>query len=339
MAEPLLEIKNLSTYFYINKYTLNKKYQNLPEDIKGKLTVKAVDDVSFRLFKNESVAIVGESGSGKSVTANSIMRLVPPQSGKIVSGEIFLKGKKISGLTDRQYRKIRGKEISMIFQEPMSSLNPVMKIGKQMIEVLKEHSDSDNDEAYSKSVQMLKRTGITDAEKRMDSYPFEFSGGMRQRVMIAMALLCEPSVLIADEPTTALDVTIQKEILSLLKEIKDSRKESGLILITHNLGIVYDMCDRVIVMYGGKVQEEATSQEIFSAPLHPYTSGLMKSLPNPYSKSEKKLYSIKGNVPALVDMPAGCKFRTRCDKASEKCKIEPPLKEVSNGHYVRCWLY
>jgi peptide/nickel transport system ATP-binding protein len=267
------------------------------------------------------------------------MRLIPPQSGKVVSGEIFLKGKKISELSDRQYRKIRGKEISMIFQEPMSSLNPVMKIGKQMIEVLMEHSDLNREEAFSKSVQMLKRTGISDAEKRMESYPFEFSGGMRQRVMIAMALLCEPSILIADEPTTALDVTIQKEILILLKEIKDSRKESGLILITHNLGIVFDMCDRVIVMYGGKVQEEAPSEEIFSEPLHPYTMGLMKSLPNPYSKSEKKLYSINGNVPSPVDMPVGCKFRTRCAKAFEKCKYEPPLKDVGNGHYVRCWLY
>ncbi len=339
MKDLLLEVRDLKTYFYIDKYTVAKKYRPQSGDLKDKLTLKALDGVSFNLYKSEALAIVGESGSGKSVTANSILGLIPKQSGKVVSGKIIFKGKDISKYDNDEYRKIRGREISMIFQEPMSSLNPVMKIGKQLMEVFKEHSGVSKAEAYRRCVEMLKKTGITDAEKRMNSYPHEFSGGMRQRVMIAMALLFEPSVLIADEPTTALDVTIQKDILELIKKIKESNKESGIILITHNLGIVYDLCDRVLVMYGGKVQEEASTEEIFSNPLHPYTQGLMKSLPDPYNKSEKKLFSIKGNVPALLELPEGCRFCTRCEKVFDKCSTEPPLKEVSKGHFVRCRLY
>lgn len=339
MKDPLLEVRDLKTYFYINKYTVAKKYRVQSGDVKDKLTVKALDGVSFNLYKSEALAIVGESGSGKSVTANSILGLIPKQSGRIVSGEIIFKGKDISKFDNDEYRKIRGREISMIFQEPMSSLNPVMKIGSQLMEVFKEHSGVSKPEAYKLCVEMLRKTGISDAEKRMNSYPHEFSGGMRQRVMIAMALLFEPSVLIADEPTTALDVTIQKDILELIKKIKESNKESGIILITHNLGIVYDLCDRVLVMYGGKVQEEASTGEIFSNPLHPYTRGLLKSLPDPYNKSKEELFSIKGSVPTLLELPEGCRFCTRCEKAFEKCSTEPPLKEISPGHFVRCRLY
>ena len=318
-SEKLIEIKDLHTHFYTEAGT-----------------AKAVDGVSFDIYKGEVLGIVGESGSGKSVTSLSINRLIPNPPGKIVSGEIIYNGINLLDLSYEEMRDYRGKDISMIFQEPMTSLNPVLKISVQMNEVLMRHLGLSFEEATKKSVDMLRAVGIPDPEDRINEYPHQFSGGMRQRVMIAMSLLCNPSLLIADEPTTALDVTIQAQILDLMISLKEKREGAAILLITHDLAVIAETCDRVIVMYGGKVQEIATVEELFKNPLHPYTKALMDSIPKMDQKVER-LNALKGMVPSILDMPVGCKFCTRCDFVEEKCKdIEPELIEMKDGHFVRC---
>ena len=317
--EKLIEIKNLHTHFYTEAGT-----------------AKAVDGVSFDIYKGEVLGIVGESGSGKSVTSLSINRLIPDPPGKIVSGEIIYNGVNLLDLSYEDMRDYRGKDISMIFQEPMTSLNPVLKISVQMNEVVMRHLGLSFEEATKKSVDMLRAVGIPDPEDRINEYPHQFSGGMRQRVMIAMSLLCNPSLLIADEPTTALDVTIQAQILDLMISLKEKREGAAILLITHDLAVIAETCDRVIVMYGGKVQEIATVEELFKNPLHPYTKALMDSIPKMDQKVER-LNALKGMVPSILDMPVGCKFCTRCDFVEDKCMdTEPELIEVKDGHFVRC---
>ena len=317
---PLLQVRNLKTYFHTEAGT-----------------AKAVDGVNFEIYPGEVVGLVGESGSGKSVTALSVLRLIPDPPGKIVDGSIFFKGRNLLELSWDEIRDIRGKEISMIFQEPMTSLNPVFTVGMQVMEAVLVHEKVSKEEAFQRSVQMLELVGIPDPPSRMNDYPQQFSGGMRQRVMIAIALACNPSLLIADEPTTALDVTIQAQILELMLQIKDERKEAAILLITHNLAVVAETCHRVIVMYGGKIQEVATVRELFKNPLHPYTKGLLASLPTVDGPRQERLTTIPGSVPSILDLPAGCKFVTRCNERIEKCAlIEPELIETLPGHWVRC---
>ena len=321
MKNKLVEIKNLKTYFHTEAGT-----------------AKAVNDVSFDIYKGEVLGIVGESGSGKSVTSLSINRLIPNPPGEIVSGEILYKGMNLLSLSYDEMKDIRGKEIAMIFQEPMTSLNPVLKIGKQMNEVLIKHENLTNEEATLKSIEMLKSVGIPDPENRIDEYPHQFSGGMRQRVMIAMALQCNPSLLIADEPTTALDVTIQAQILDLMMDLKDQRNDAAILLITHDLAVVAETCDRVIVMYGGEIQEIAPINELFGNPLHPYTKALMESMPSFKSKS-KRLKALKGMVPSIINMGDGCKFCSRFNPDECPCKgtkVNQSLIKVTDDHYVRC---
>lgn len=349
----LVEVKNLRTYFFveasdkqIEKHTeyhqeefLKKFYEN-DKKLKDKFPAKAVDDVSFDIYEGEVLGIVGESGSGKSVTAYSITRLVPDPPGKIVSGEILFKGTDMLKLSYEEMKKYRGYEISMIFQEPMTSLNPVTKIGNQIIEVIETHEKISKEDAFKKAAEMLDAVGIPDAEKRMKDYPHQFSGGMRQRVMIAMALSCNPSLLIADEPTTALDVTIQAQILDLMIKFKKKREDSAILLITHNLGVVAETCDRVIVMYGGKVQEVGDVFSIFKNPKHPYTKGLLASLPDPYKDDPGELKAIPGIIPHILELPKGCKFCTRCIEVMDKCwENEPELKEIEPGRQIRCHLF
>ena len=318
----LCRINNLKTYF------------NTDAGI-----AKAVDGVSFDIYEGEVLGIVGESGSGKSVTALSITRLIPDPPGRIVKGNIEFKGKNLLGLSWNGMRNYRGKEISMIFQEPMTSLNPVFKIGMQMKEVVINHRNVTKEEAEKVCVDMLDKVGIPNGLQRMNDYPHQFSGGMRQRVMIAMALLNNPSLLIADEPTTALDVTIQAQILELMLSMKHEREEAAIMLITHDLAVIAETCERVIVMYGGKIQEIADVHELFENPCHPYTKGLLISLPRPDKKRQKRLKAIKGMVPPIISMPRGCKFSTRCEYAMDICHgIEPILKERKQGHFVRCHL-
>ncbi len=317
--DKLFEIKNLKTFFHTEAGT-----------------VKAVNDVSFDIFKGEVLGIVGESGSGKSVTSLSINRLIPNPPGEIVSGEIIYDNKNLLELSYEEMRKYRGRHISMIFQEPMTSLNPVLRVGVQMNEVLVEHEGISEQEATKKSIEMLDAVGIPEPERRINDYPHQFSGGMRQRIMIAMALQCNPSLLIADEPTTALDVTIQAQILDLMMELKDSRNDAAILLITHDLAVIAETCDRVIVMYGGVIQEIATIDELFKNPLHPYTKALMNSIPKIDQKVDR-LNTLKGMVPSILDMPVGCKFCTRCDFVEQKCEdTEPELIEIKDGHFVRC---
>ena len=321
MSEKLIEIKNLKTYFYTEAGT-----------------AKAVNNVSFDILKGEVLGIVGESGSGKSVTSLSINRLIPNPPGDIVDGEILYKGNNLLQLSYDEMKDIRGKEIAMIFQEPMTSLNPVLKIGYQMNEVLIKHENLTEEEATKKSIEMLNAVGIPDPEKRINEYPHQFSGGMRQRVMIAMALQCNPALLIADEPTTALDVTIQAQILDLMMDLKDKRKEAAILLITHDLAVVAETCDRVIVMYGGEIQEIAPIDELFKNPLHPYTKALMKSIPHMESKS-KRLKALKGMVPSILEMGDGCKFCSRFDPKECPCmgtKENQELFEAEPNHFVRC---
>jgi peptide/nickel transport system ATP-binding protein len=300
---------------------------------------KAVDGVDFDIQAGEVLGLVGESGSGKSVTALSILRLIPDPPGKIVDGSILYKGQDLLKLSWKEIREIRGKEISMIFQEPMTSLNPVFTIGKQLMEVVLEHEHVSKKEAFDRSVEMLELVGIPDPAARMNDYPHQYSGGMRQRVMIAMALACGPSLLIADEPTTALDVTIQAQILELMLRIKEERKDAAILLITHNLAVVAETCNRVMVMYGGKIQEIAPVKELFKNPQHPYTRGLLASLPVVDGEKQRRLRTIPGNVPSILDLPVGCKFVTRCTEKLERCEtIEPELLETSPGHWVRCHL-
>ena len=319
--EKLIEIKKLKTYFYTEAGT-----------------VKAVEDVSFDILKGEVLGIVGESGSGKSVTSLSINRLIPTPPGEIVSGEILYNGTNLLDLSYEDMRNYRGNDIAMIFQEPMTSLNPVMKIGKQMNEVLIKHKNLTVEEATKKSIEMLDAVGIPNPKERMNEYPHQFSGGMRQRVMIAMALQCNPALLIADEPTTALDVTIQAQILDLMMSLKDKRSDSAILLITHDLAVVAETCDRVIVMYGGQIQEIASVDELFENPLHPYTKALMASIPD-LNKKEKRLKALRGMVPSILDMGDGCKFCNRFDPEECPCagtKENQKLTEVSPSHFVRC---
>jgi oligopeptide/dipeptide ABC transporter ATP-binding protein len=319
--EKLIEIKDLRTYFYTEAGV-----------------AKAVDGVSFDIYKGEVLGIVGESGSGKSVTSLSINRLIPEPPGKIESGEVIYKGTNLLDLSYEEMRNYRGQDIAMIFQEPMTSLNPVLTIKVQMNEVLKRHYKMSDEEATKKSIELLSAVGITDSKERINEYPHQFSGGMRQRVMIAMALQCNPSLLIADEPTTALDVTIQAQILDLMMNLKDKRDDAAILLITHDLAVVAETCDRVIVMYGGKIQEIAEINELFSNPLHPYTKALMNSIPKMETK-EKRLKALKGMVPSLLNMEEGCKLCSRFDPEDCACggtKEEPELYEVTPNHYVRC---
>jgi len=319
---PLLEVRNLKTWFHTEAGT-----------------AKAVDGVDFDIYPGEVLGLVGESGSGKSVTALSILRLIPDPPGKIVEGSIRFQGQDLLQLSWDEMRAIRGKQISMIFQEPMTSLNPVFTIGMQLTEMVLEHENISHKEAFRRSVEMLELVGIPDPAPRMSDYPHQFSGGMRQRVMIAMALACNPSLLIADEPTTALDVTIQAQILELMLKIKDERKDAAILLITHNLAVVAETCHRVMVMYGGKIQEVASAKELFKNPLHPYTHGLLASLPTVDGEKQRRLRTIPGNVPSILELPAGCKFVTRCEQRLERCAmIEPELIETSPGHWVRCHL-
>jgi oligopeptide/dipeptide ABC transporter ATP-binding protein len=286
------------------------------------------------------LGLVGESGSGKSVTALSILRLVPDPPGRIVAGTIRFKGRDLLQLPWDQVRAIRGKDISMVFQEPMTSLNPVFTIGMQVVEVILAHESCSRREAHARSAEMLRVVGFPDARTRMTQYPHELSGGMRQRVMIAMALVLNPALLIADEPTTALDVTIQAQILDLMLEMKARHGDAAILLITHNLAVVAETCDRVAVMYGGKLQEVAPVRELFRNPLHPYTQGLLGSLPRVDGDKAARLTMIPGVVPDILDLPAGCKFVTRCPFRFEPCQdIEPSLVEITPGHSVRCHLH
>jgi len=323
---PVIEVKGLQTYLFTRSGI-----------------VKAVDDVSFSLRRGETLAVVGESGCGKSMTALSIMRLVPNPPGKIVGGTITLEGKNLLQLAEAEMRDIRGNDISMIFQEPMTSLNPVMTIGHQVAEAVQLHQDLSRNEAHEKAVDMLRLVKIPEPAQRAREYPHQLSGGMRQRAMIAMALACNPRVLIADEPTTALDVTIQAQILDLILELQ---KELGtaLILITHNLGVVAETAQRVIVMYAGKKVEEAEVDALFAQPLHPYTHGLLASIPRleiiagRNSASVGRLKEIPGMVPALTNLPPGCTFAPRCAFADDRCRAQfPPYEQLRPGHWAACW--
>ncbi|MGC8486729.1 MAG: ABC transporter ATP-binding protein [Clostridia bacterium] len=301
--------------------------------------LRAVDNVSFYVDEEETLGIVGESGCGKSVTSLSVMRLVPSPPGKIVSGEILLEGESLLGKSPDEMRKIRGNRMAMIFQEPMTSLNPVYTIGDQIAEAVQLHQKMDRREATQRAVEMLRLVGIPLPERRVKEYPHQLSGGMRQRVMIAMALSCNPKLLIADEPTTALDVTIQAQILELMKDLK-TEFHTAIMLITHDLGVVAEMTDRVIVMYAGKVVEEAKTLDLFREPLHPYTQGLLASIPRLDQEAHSELHVIEGVVPNLLHLPAGCSFAPRCPHAMDVChQKEPVLAEVSDGRKVSCWLH
>lgn len=314
----LLEVKDLRTYFNT-------------ED--GE--VKAVDGISFQLKRGETLGIVGESGSGKTVTNLSIIRLIPSPPGRIVSGEVLFDGLDILALKENDVRKIRGRRIAMIFQDPMTSLNPFMKISRQLMEITELHLGHTKSQAYEHAIKMLETVGIPDARSRVDGYPHEFSGGMRQRVMIAMALSCQPELLIADEPTTALDVTIQAQILELIRTLKEATGAS-VILITHDLGVVAGMTDHLIVMYAGKVFEQAPTTELFALPGNPYTRGLLRSVPDPL-KEQGELYQIPGLPPDVAHLPAGCPFAPRCYRAEEICQREfPPFVQLTSEHSSLC---
>ena len=321
MKNKLIEIDDLKTYFYTEAGT-----------------AKAVDGISFDIFQGEVLGIVGESGSGKSVTSLSINRLIPNPPGEIVGGQIIYNDIDLLSLSYEKMRALRGQDIAMIFQEPMTSLNPVTKIKVQMNEILMQHLGLSEEEATTKSIKMLGSVGIPEPEKRINDYPHQFSGGMRQRVMIAMALQCNPALLIADEPTTALDVTIQAQILDLMMSLKEKRQDAAILLITHDLAVIAETCDRVIVMYGGKIQEIAEINELFSNPKHPYTKALMDSIPK-LDKKEKRLKALKGMVPSILEYGDECKLCSRFDPEDCACggtKIESDLIEINNNHFVRC---
>ena len=316
----ILEIKNLHTYFYTDSGV-----------------IKSVDGVDIELREGSTLGIVGESGSGKSVTALSVMGLLMGTTGKVAEGEILFEGRDLTKLDDEERRKMRGEKISMIFQEPMTSLNPVMKIGDQITECILMHNNISKQEAWDKAVEMLKLTGVPRVERMMKEYPFQLSGGQRQRVMIAMALVCKPKILIADEPTTALDVTIQAQILDLMENLKQ-KTGTSIQFITHDLGVVAEVCDDVVVMYSGRVVEKGDVRSIFASPSHPYTRGLLASIPK-LGECAEELESIPGNVPNPKYMPQGCKFAPRCSCAFDKCREEEPgFYDVGEGHMSRCWL-
>ena len=324
MQELLLDIRGLRTQFFTDDGL-----------------ARAVDGVSYSLEKGETVGVVGESGCGKSVTALSVLRLIPDPPGKIVDGEIIFEGTNLLQLSSADMRRIRGNDISMIFQEPMTSLNPVFTIGNQITEAVRLHQGLNKRDALAKAVEALKLVGIPVPERRVHEYPHQLSGGMRQRAMIAMALSCNPKVLIADEPTTALDVTIEAQILDLMRTLQDELG-TAIILITHDLGVIADIARKVVVMYAGKVVEQAPVEQIFASPNHPYTQGLLQSLPRvdkDASGAKQRLQEIPGIVPSLLNLPTGCKFASRCPSVMPQCKEqEPPLEQVDPNHYSACWL-
>lgn len=318
---PLLEIQDLRVSFYTHS---------------GE--VQAVRGIDLSVLKGEAIAIVGESGCGKSVTAQAIMKLTPMPPGKILSGKILFNKIELSKQTSQELKKIRGKEIGMIFQDPMTSLNPTMKIGKQVMEGLIEHYGINKKQARSKAIEMLKLVLIPQAEKRIEQYPHELSGGMRQRVMIAMALACKPKLLIADEPTTALDVTVQAQILELIKKLK-KEMETSIVLITHDLAIVAGMCDRIVIMYAGLIMEMGTVEQIFYNPKHPYTRALLKAIPHLKMKKDQALKAIVGSPPNLTNPPVGCPFTNRCNYAMKICNTyQPKLCKIEEKHFTACWL-
>ncbi|WP_216831598.1 ABC transporter ATP-binding protein [Alkalihalobacterium elongatum] len=320
-AEVVLELERLRTHFFTDA---------------GE--IPAVDEVSIKIHKGEVVGIVGESGCGKSVTSLSVMKLVPNPPGKIVGGRILFKGEDLVKATHRRMRKIRGNEIAMIFQEPMTSLNPLFTIGDQLMEAIRNHNKISKKKAREKAIEMLKVVGIPRADEIVDEYPHQLSGGMRQRVMIAMAMSCDPEVLIADEPTTALDVTIQAQILDLMRKLNKDHG-TAIMMITHDLGVVAEICDRVVVMYSGKVVEEGDVRTILKQPQHPYTKGLIRSLPKIHQK-EERLYSIPGTVPKPGSVKLGCRFAPRCESSFSRCYEEDPeLLPLRKGHQCRCFLY
>ena len=319
--KPVLEVKGLQTYFKTDAGI-----------------VKAVDGVSFTVHEGETIGLVGESGCGKSVTNLSIMRLVPSPPGKIVGGEVLYEGRDIMKMSEKELRSIRGNNISMIFQDPMTSLNPFLKISTQMIETICLHQNLSKKEAREKAIKMLAEVGIPSPEKRIDCYPHQFSGGMRQRVMIAMALSCNAKVLIADEPTTALDVTIQAQILELMMELKD-KLGMAIIMITHDLGVVASMCDKIAVMYAGRIVEYGTTEDIFYRSSHMYTKGLIRSIPRLDTKEHERLVPIEGTPVDLLNPPAGCPFAPRCEACMKICLNQmPPKTEFDDVHYTNCWL-
>lgn len=317
----LLEVKDLKVEFKVGK---NK-------------TVTAVQNVNFSIDKGQTLGVVGESGCGKSVTANTILRLLPRETSIVSGGEILLEGKDISKISDKEMQAVRGSKISMIFQEPMTSLNPVYTIGYQLVEMYRTNMKITKKEAWSRSVEMLKKVGIPAPEQRMKEFPHQLSGGMRQRVMIAMALSIKPELLIADEPTTALDVTVQAQVFDLMKKLQ-RELDTAILLITHDMGVVAEMSDYVMVMYAGEVVEYDSVQNIFNNPMHPYTVGLLKSIPRK-DQDVEKLYTIEGTVPALGDMPEGCHFSTRCTQCMEKCRTQKPELLQNGSRKVRCWKY
>lgn len=316
----LLSVKNLSTEFPVKKGI-----------------VRAVEDVSFDVDQGQILAIVGESGSGKSVTSLSIMGLLA-EPGHVAGGSMEFEGKDLATLSEKQYRELRGNDMAMIFQEPMTSLNPVYRVGNQIVEAIRTHEKVSKAEAKARAVDLLRKVGIPSPEARINDYPHQMSGGMRQRVMIAMALACNPKLLIADEPTTALDVTIQAQILDLLRRLRDDTG-MAVLLITHDLGVVSETADRVVVMYCGQVVEEAEVRTLFDHPMHPYTLGLLKSIPRLEDDDSKRLYMIKGMVPNPLEMPPGCHFSDRCDSCMDVCRTKVPELVDVDGHKVRCFLY
>lgn len=319
MSENILTVKDLKTYFYT-----------------ASGVAKAVDGVSFNIAKGETMGIVGESGSGKSVTSSSIIRLLPPRTGKIVGGSIEFEGKDVLALNKKELNDFRGKDIAVIFQDPMTSLDPVFKIGKQMTEMIMAHQNVTKDEAWKMAVEALNKVGIPEPEKRMNSYPYELSGGMCQRVIIAMAVCCKPKLIIADEPTTALDVTVQAQVLELLKELQRDM-DTAILLITHNLGVVWEMCDKVMVMYAGNTVEFTDTKTLYSNPCHPYTWGLLDSMPKLSDESKGELKTIPGTPPDLRLTGKCCNFYNRCPYVTEACtQSVPPLVEVEPGHFVAC---
>ena len=319
MSENILSVQNLHTSFHTDK---------------GE--VKAVNGVTFNLEKGKILGIVGESGSGKSVTAYSIMRILE-KNGRITEGKILYKGQDIAEFSEKQMREFRGKCCSIIFQDPMTSLNPVFTVGNQLKEAIELHTDRKGKEAEARAIEMLTLVGVNEPEKRVKQYPYELSGGMRQRVMIAMALACEPDILIADEPTTALDVTIQAQILELMQSLQ-KKLGMAIIMVTHDLGVIADMCDEIIVMYGGRVCERGTAEDIFYRPHHEYTKGLLRSIPN-VDRICEKLIPIPGTPINLLNMPKGCAFCPRCEEAMKICiEEQPPEMQMPDGHFASCWL-
>ncbi len=317
----ILKIEDLKTYF------------NTDDGI-----VKAVDGVSFSLSKGETLGLVGESGCGKSVSNLSIMKLIPSPPGKIMGGKAFLDGENIFDMSNDEIRRLRGNRISMIFQDPMTSLNPFLRISTQMVETIRLHQGMNRKNAKDKAVEMLKMVGIPNPGKRVIDYPHQFSGGMRQRVMIAMALSCNPEILIADEPTSALDVTIQAQILEIIKDLKQ-KLGTAVIMITHDLGVVAGTCDKINVMYAGRIVEKGTVDEIFKDPKHPYTRGLISSVPRLDKPGKERLFSIEGQPPNLIDLPDVCHFHPRCEYAMDICRRKSPPDMASAGRIVRCWLF